>query len=288
MNRGRMTSSLPLDRLRDQHGRFSMLAIDQRESLRQMLSAGGTQQVSDGELVAFKLLVVETLVPHASAVLIDRQYGAPAAAASTRPVILAADILSQSMPGGPVDTAVLDEDVTPEFADQFGAAALKVLVPWLPETSDRAVELSARFMDLCRRSGVPGIVEGVFRPLDPASWSEQDRNDALVEAAKALATTEPDLYKAEVPSFGKGDPDAITAVARAITASIDCPWVVLSSGVHADLFPAAVRACVAGGADGFLAGRAIWADATTSPDPVGFLRTESVRRLQELSAAEAV
>ncbi len=264
-----------------------MLAIDQRESLRQMLTPPGAEPASDGELVAFKLLVVETLVPHASAVLIDRQYGADAALASTRPVILAADILSQSVPGGPVDTAVLDEAVTPEFADQFGAAALKVLVPWLPETSDRAVDLSARFMDLCRAAGVPGIVEGVFRPLDLDSWSAEDRSDALVEAAKALATTGPDLYKAEVPLFGKGDPAQITAVAQRITQSIDCPWVVLSSGVHADDFPGAVRACVAGGADGFLAGRAIWADATTSPDPVAFLRTESVRRLQELSAAEA-
>lgn len=282
-----MTSSPSLDRFRDQHGRFSMLAIDQRESLRQMLSAGGLTTVPDAELVAFKLLVVETLVPHASAVLIDRQYGGPAAAASVRPVILAADLLSQSVPGGPVDTAVLDDEVTPEFASAFGAAALKMLVPWLPERSDEAVDLSARFMDLCRRAGLPGIVEGVVRPLDLASWSDEDRNAALVQAAKDLAATGPDLYKAEVPSYGKGDPAIITAVAAEISASLDCPWVVLSSGVSADRFPGAVAACIAGGAEGFLAGRAIWADATTASDPAEFLRTESVRRLQELSGAEA-
>lgn len=282
-----MIFSQPLDRLRDRYGRFSMVAIDQRESLRQMLSARGPQPTADAELVAFKLLVVETLAPYASAVLIDRQYGGPAAAVSARPVILAADLLSQSIPGGPVDSAVLDEEVTPEFAAAFGAAALKLLVPWQPDRSEEAVDLSARFMDLCHRAGLPGIVEGVFRPWDLSSWSDRDRDDALVQAAKDLAVTKPDLYKTEVPSYGKGDPEAITAVAREITANIDCPWVVLSSGVRADRFPTALHACLVGGAQGFLAGRAIWADATTAPEPAEFLRTESLRRLRSLSDAEA-
>ncbi|MFD1714814.1 hypothetical protein ACFSBZ_10055 [Amnibacterium flavum] len=263
-----------------------MLAIDQRESLRNMLSVGAPSPVSDDELAAFKLLVVETLVPHASAVLIDRQYGGPAAAVSTRPVILAADILSASIPGGQVNVASLDEEVTPDFAIGFGAAALKVLVPWAPDRRDEAIDLSARFMDLCRRAGLPGVVEGVVRPDDIASWTDADRNAALVEATRDLATTNPDLYKAEVPSYGAGDPEVITETARAITEVVDCPWVVLSSGVTAARFPDAVRACVAGGAQGFLAGRAIWADATTSDDPAAFLAGESVRRLQQLSAAE--
>ncbi|GAA2011726.1 hypothetical protein JL107_06820 [Nakamurella flavida] len=275
-----------LDRLRDHTGRFSMLAIDQRESLRQMLTAGASTPVGDADLVAFKQLVVQTLAGHASAVLVDRQYGGPAAAASTRPVILAADLLSQSVPGGPVNVAELDEDVTPEFAREFGAAALKMLVPWAPDGRDRAIDLSARFMDLCRRAGLPGVVEGVVRPDDIASWTDGDRNAALVTAARDFATTAPDLYKAEVPSYGVESPEEISAVARAITGSVDCPWVVLSSGVTAARFPDAVRACVAGGAQGFLAGRAIWADATTSADPRGFLEGESTRRLRGLAAAE--
>ena len=61
-----------IDRLRDARGRFSMLAIDQRESLRQMLGAATGEPVGDDALVAFKTLVVRTLTPHASGVLIDR------------------------------------------------------------------------------------------------------------------------------------------------------------------------------------------------------------------------
>jgi sulfofructosephosphate aldolase len=265
-----------------------MLAIDHRESLRQMLSADAPEPVGDSDLIDFKQLVVEILAPHVSAVLIDRQYGGgAAAAASDRPAILAADLLFQSVPGGPVNVAELDDEVTPDFAIGFGAAALKMLVPWVPDRRDEAVDLSARFMDLCHRSGLPGIVEGVVRPEDIASWEDRDRDQALIQAARDLATTKPDLYKAEVPSYGIGDPDAITEMARAITASLECPWVVLSSHVTTENFPGAVRACAAGGAQGFLAGRAIWADATHAADPAAFLRTESVRRLQELSAPEA-
>lgn len=260
-----------------------MLAIDQRESLRQMLSTQLAAPVEDAALVAFKQLVVETLGTHASAVLIDRQYGGPAAAVSTRPVILAADLLSQSVPGGPVDVAELDEEVTPEFAGAFGAAALKMLVPWVPDRAAQAIDLSVRFMDLCRSAGLPGIVEGVVRPADIASWNDRDRNAAIVEAARDLATTKPDLYKAEVPSYGAGDKGIISEVASAITSSVDCPWVVLSSGVTAERFPGAVQACLAGGAQGFLAGRAIWADATTAADPRAFLQHESVGRLRRLS-----
>ena len=281
-----MTSTLALDRLRGRTGRFSMLAIDQRESLRQMLSAHAPAPVGDAALVTFKQLVVDILGAHASAVLIDRQYGGPAAAASTRPVILAADLLSQSVPGGPVNVAELDEEITPEFAGTFGAAALKMLVPWAPDRRDEAIDLSARFMDLCRRAGLPGIVEGVVRPEDIASWNNRDRDAALVEAARDLATTKPDLYKAEVPSYGTGDAGVITQIASAITSSVDCPWVVLSSGVTAERFPGAVQACIAGGAQGFLAGRAIWADATTAADPRAFLEDESVRRLSRLSNGE--
>ena len=56
-----MTSAASIDRLRNAEGRFSMLAIDQRESLRQMLTAGSGRAVADAELERFKTTVVEAL-----------------------------------------------------------------------------------------------------------------------------------------------------------------------------------------------------------------------------------
>jgi sulfofructosephosphate aldolase len=274
-----------IDSFRDSRGNFSMLAIDQRESLRSMLGrAVPERRIEDSELVAFKVEASRVLTPFASGVLLDRQYGQSAAAAAKCPLILAADILHADYVGGPVTRAELDTDITAEVVERFGATALKMLVPWLPDSRDAAIDLSAAFMDLCRALGLPGIVEGVVRPVDFDTWSDADKNDALVQAAVDLATTNPDLYKAEVPLFGIGESAVIVETAQRITESVDCPWVVLSSGVRAQDFANAVALSMAGGARGFLAGRAVWADATVAPNPVEYMRTVSATRLQELAA----
>lgn len=277
------TTSLtaPINALADSTGTFVMLAIDQRESLRAMMTAKTGQKVPDSALIDFKVKAAKTLTPFASAVLVDRLYGLAAARASSCPLILAADVLHQE-PGGPVTGASLDTKVTAELVEEVGAAALKMLVPWRPDASREAVDLAAEFMQLCKLVGMPGIVEGVVRPADIAQWSDSRRDEAIIMAAQDLAVVKPDLYKAEVPSYGRGDRAATTAVSRHITNVLDCPWVVLSSGVSPADFPSAVAACRSGGASGFLAGRAVWADAVAVDDVDKFLATESVRRMQTL------
>ncbi|GAA1224715.1 hypothetical protein [Pseudonocardia alaniniphila] len=279
------TTGPSLDPLTDRRGGFSMVALDQRESLRAMMAPVMSGPVGDESLVEFKTLATAILSPRASAVLLDRAYGLPAAAARAPGcgLVLAADVLQQE-PGGPVVGATLDEGVTAELAAQLRPDALKMLVPWTPATRSGAVDLAERFMRLCRTLGLPGIVEGVVRPPDISSWSDADRDAAIVRAAEDLAVVGPTLYKAEVPGYGASPAEAITATARRITEVLDCPWVVLSSGVAAERFAAAVQACRQGGASGFLAGRAVWADAVTAPDPAEFLRTESLRRLDALDA----
>lgn len=273
-----------IDTFRDSRGNFSMLAVDQRESLRNMLGrASPGRPIADSELVGFKVQACAALTPYASGVLVDRLYGLPAARTAKCPLILAADVLHSDVAGGPVTRAEVDHEVTAAVVDEFGAIALKMLVAWLPDARDKAASLAQEFMDLCRRLEIIGIVEGVVRPVDFDTWSDADKNAALVQAAQDLATSRPDLYKAEVPLFGAGTPPDIITTAQRITDSVDCPWVVLSSGVDADAFPRAVELSMAGGASGFLAGRAVWADATTATDPGDFLRSQSAARLQQLA-----
>lgn len=283
-----MTAPLPsaLARLANADGHFVMLAIDQRESLRTMLETATGAPVSDDRLTDFKLRASQALTPSATAVLLDRDYGLPAAKAASCALILAADVLQQER-GGPVTDATLDEGVTHALVEEVGAAALKLLVPWMPEAREAAVDLAGRFMDLCHAVGVPGIVEGLVRPADIASWTDEARDQALIEAAADLASIDPDLYKGEVPSYGRGDHAVIAAVSEQITQVLQCPWLVLSSGVSAADFMGAVTACVSGGASGFLAGRAVWADAVTSADPDEFLAQESTERLAVLARAVA-
>ncbi len=55
-------------------GGFGMLALDQREALRQRFAAAGhSTPVSDAVLTAFQVAAARVLTPYASAVLVDRQ-----------------------------------------------------------------------------------------------------------------------------------------------------------------------------------------------------------------------
>lgn len=283
-----MTAPLPaaLAQLANAEDYFVMLAIDQRESLRTMLETATGEPVSDDRLADFKLRASQALTPSATAVLLDRGYGLPAAKAASCPIILAADVLQQER-GGTVTDSTLDEGVTHSLVEDVGAAALKLLVMWMPEAREASIDLAGRFMDLCHAAGVPGIVEGLVRPADIASWTDEARDQAIVEAAANFASVNPDLYKCEVPSYGRGDHAVIAAVSEQITQVLDCPWVVLSSGVSPADFVGAITACVSGGASGFLAGRAVWADAVTAADPDAFLAQDSTERLAAYARAVA-
>lgn len=265
-------------------GMYGMLAVDQRESLRAMMTAVEGGEVADAELSAFKIDATKAISPMSTAVLLDRFYSREAADVAECPIVLAADVLSQER-GGPVTGSSVDTGITAELARRFHASALKMLVQWEPRKREAAIELAASFMELCRSCGLPGIVEGIVHPHDIAEWSQDRRNDALITAATDFASVSPDLYKAEVPSFGRGDEQAIITCAASITEAVPCDWVVLSSGVAPADFARAVTLCVAGGASGFLAGRAVWMDALTSDNVHDYLWNESRPRFRSLLRA---
>lgn len=275
----------PIDVFRDAHGLFTMVAVDQRGSLRHMLASGRSgEAVSDEDLTEFKADLVEAIGDTASGILLDQDYGLAAAQKSQCPVILAADILSSSQPGGPVDIAELDDSVTADTARTFRAQALKFLLPWHPARRSEAIDLAHSFMARCREIGLPGVLEGVVRPREgTAAASSEGFAEALVEAAADLLQTQPDLYKTEVVYSGHHHRELATATARSITEQLYCPWVVLSSGVSGADFPAAAAAAVAGGASGFLAGRAVWSEATRSPQPRTYLRAHAAQNLQTIT-----
>jgi sulfofructosephosphate aldolase len=275
-------------------GRFAMVAMDQRESLRTMIAErGGTplDAVPDAALIDFKVAVASVLSPIASALLVDRDFGLDAtlsagALAAGCGLIVAADRLEQ-LPGQPVTDTALDDRVDPEQVRVLGAAALKLLVIWRDDGGgDRRLAMTRDFVRRCREAGLVSLVEGVVRPVPGRPAHTFDRERAIVEAAGALGACEPDLYKGEVPFHGHAGAGAIADVARLVTESLDCPWVVLSQGVDPDDFAPAVAAALEGGASGFLAGRGIWTDAIAGvSDRAGYeaaVRERAVPRLRRL------
>jgi sulfofructosephosphate aldolase len=268
---------ISLDALARPSGTFLMVAMDQRESLRTMLREHG-HDARDDRLRAFKLAVARELGPYASGLLIDDAYGADVVDDAVRlvppscGVLLAVDVLDQR-PGEAVEDTRLDE----RAELPAGIAALKLLVIWRDDgRRAERVEMSRRFVAGAERHGVLSVLEPVVR--------HEDREWAILEAARELGAVRPSLYKCQVPFGGRAEPAAITAHCRELDTALPCPWVVLSQGVEPADFPAAVEAACKGGASGMLAGRAVWTATLPADDPTELLRAHSVPRLQELAA----
>ena len=260
-----------LDTIARPTGTFAMVAMDQRESLRTMFREHG-YDATDERMARFKESVARELAPHASGFLIDGDHLATVEPHVPKGLILAVDVLHQE-DGAAVEDTSLDEDVRPAAA----VVALKLLVIWRDDhRRDERIELSRRFVQLATSLGLLSVLEPVVR--------HADREWAIVEAARELGALQPSLYKCQVPLEGKGDPAEIAARAREIDAALPVPWVVLSQGVAPDDFPSAVEASCRGGASGFLAGRALWTATLGAEDPAELLHSQSVPRLQRLSA----
>ncbi|HEX3989792.1 MAG TPA: aldolase [Acetobacteraceae bacterium] len=280
-------TALPGDlaRLARPSGAFAMLAIDQREALRTMLADHDGRPVADAAVTAFKLAVTRILSPYASAVLLDRQFVwdqavATGVVAPDCALIAAADRFIPSSTEF-VDSVEIDNDVIPSAVSAQGAAALKLLVIWrADEPAEPRVRMIRAFVDRCRQAGLISIIEPVARP--PRSGGPFDLNAGVIEAAKELGGLGADLYKAQVPSNGRGDEAMIRAACAQLTKAIASPWVVLSSGVEPNDFPRAVELACAEGASGFLAGRAVWRPAIENSDREAALAGDAADRLKRL------
>jgi sulfofructosephosphate aldolase len=271
-------------------GHYAMLALDQRESLRDMYSRTDDGDFAgDDELREFKKLGASVLSPFASGVLLDRPFGLestrPEGIAPTCGLIVAVDVLHQ-IPGHPITHVTFDELATPELLAMVGADAIKVLVLWHRNSgqSERAV-LVERAISLAHEAGVASLVEGIVRPDEGSDgWSDpSERHEAILACAAELAEFGPDIYKAEVPGYVDGDLSRVSEHSALLTSIVGQDWVVLSNGVERHSFESAVTEAMRGGASGFLAGRAIWADAVAEADISGALHDRSIDRLKRLS-----
>ncbi|GAA1217988.1 hypothetical protein [Prauserella alba] len=295
-----MTNPAPYDLtdLARPSGGFAMLAVDQREALRLMLAGAagpapdGTtpddvlRRVDDATLTEFKLAATRALTPHASGVLLDKQFVFDAAVdtgavAPDCGLIAAAD---RFVPGDgeAVTDSVLDETVDPHTVRAQGAVAMKLLVVWRPdEDTRRRVAMVERFVARCRAAGLVSIIEPVSKA--PRRGGDWDWNAGVHAAADELGGLGADLYKSEVPLHGRADTDVLHRECTRLGARIASPWVVLSSGVDADEFPRAVEIACAAGASGFLAGRAVWRTCVGAENLADALEADAVPRLRRLA-----
>ncbi|EAO8905907.1 sulfofructosephosphate aldolase [Salmonella enterica] len=267
-------------------GGFAMLAVDQREAMRLMFAAAGAKTpVADSVLTDFKVNAAKILSPYASAVLLDQQFcyrqavEQNAVAKSCAMIVAADDFIPGN--GIPVDNVVIDKKINAQAVKRDGAKALKLLVLWRSdEDAQQRLDMVKEFNELCHSNGLLSIIEPVVRP--PRCGDKFDREQAIIDAAKELGDSGADLYKVEMPLYGKGARSDLLTASQRLNGHINMPWVILSSGVDEELFPRAVRVAMEAGASGFLAGRAVWSSVIGLPDTELMLRDVSAPKLQRL------
>jgi tagatose-1,6-bisphosphate aldolase len=270
-------------------GTLAIVAMDQRNTLRRMLTAVGRPTEPD-ELRAFKVDVIRALSPSASGVLLDPEFGVPAvreanALAEGCATLVAVEPAERDVWEGE-PRARRDPERNAAWVTGMGGDAVKLLVQMRPDRPRRAGEpdLVAEVVDVvravvadCAAEGVPSVVETLLYALpgeDPLT--PRRRGELIAESARILTEVGPDLLKLEYP----GDAEACRAVADAVTV----PWAVLSAGMPFDAFlDAVVTSCDEGGACGFIAGRVYWREAVAlaGDERTHFLDTTGRARLQE-------
>jgi sulfofructosephosphate aldolase len=269
-------------------GGFAMVALDQRESMRAMFAEHQHAPVTDGQLTEFKVAAGRILGPHASGVLVDKQFALDRFlddnVGQGTALIAAADRLRARREEIVAEVA-LDESIDPVDCRERGVVAMKLLVLYRPD-GDPGVRIGMveRFVERCRTAGLLSIIEPVSRPPMTTAADSWNWDDGILAAATELGHRGADLYKAEVPLHGVGAEAEMSRRCAALSGLIGSPWVVLSSGVPADAFPEAVRLACREGASGFLAGRAVWRSCIGRPDVEQALSDEAVPRLRHLAS----
>jgi tagatose 1,6-diphosphate aldolase len=275
-----------LQQLSTRDGVIAALAIDQRKSLRKMLAAAAEQpweSVPDRQLSEFKGAVAEALTPHASAVLLDPDYGLPAAAkrAPACGLLLTYEMDGFENPRPHRMLALLPEMSVRRLRD-LGAAGVKILLSYAPD--DEPANESKRVMverigAECDALALPFFLEPVtYDPggLDPRSEEYAQRKPEWVirtmeEFSKPHYAV--DVLKVEFPvtaAFVEDSPvftgrrvyamDEALDWYRAADAATSRPYIYLSAGVSTPEFLASLEMAAAAGArfSGVLCGRANW------------------------------
>jgi tagatose-1,6-bisphosphate aldolase len=270
---------------------FSIIAMDQRNTLRRMFAAAG-HDASDDDLRTAKADVARALTPGASGLLSDPTYGVPAIteAGALDPgcgLLVAAEPAERRTYQGEPRTH-RDPALNAQWVLDQGGDALKFFLqlradrknpgsPGEPDLVAEGLAVVQEIIDDCRATGVPVVIENLIYPLPGEDLSDQAREDAIIEAARALDDLDIDLLKLEYP----GSPEGCRRLAKILTK----PWAVLSAGVPFDQFTDIIKiAADEGGASGFIAGRSVWREVVslTGREREEFLATVARPRLDRL------
>ena len=302
----------------DQRGVIAAAAMDQRGSLQKALAKEKGSAVDDRMLEEFKSLVTEVLTQHASAILLDPEWGLPASKrrASGSGLLLAYEKTGydSNTPGRLPD---LLDDWSVRRLKEAGADCLKILLYYTPfdakSINDHKHAWVERIGDECRANDIPFFLElvGYEEGADEKSLAFAKKKPAIVTGSMAEFTKDrygADVLKVEVPINMKfvggakanaGETAYSREEARALfleTAKVATkPFIYLSAGVSNAEFTEALELAAESGVkfSGVLCGRATWKDGIAIYAKQGadafrqWLDTKGVENIRNVNAALA-
>jgi tagatose 1,6-diphosphate aldolase len=203
-----------LNALSNKHGVIAAAAMDQRGSLRKSIaSAKGVpqEQVTDDMMAEFKVAVSRVLTPHASAILLDPEFGIPAAKARSKNAGL---LLAYEESGYDNTKPGRLPDLLPHLSvkriKDLGADAVKILLYYSPFDQQDVNDIKHAFIERigaeCEYYEIPFFCE--FVGYDPAGGDEKGLEYAKKKPAIVMGAMEEfgkpqyriDVLKVEVPT----------------------------------------------------------------------------------------
>lgn len=274
-------------------GTLSLLALDHRNNLRKVLRPEAPSEVSDAELTAFKSEAVAALVPEATAVLLDPEFGAAQTIANgampgDRGLIVAVEQTGYAGPSHARESRLL-EGWGPAKVRRMGASAAKLLVYYHPDSATaRGIENLVRQVSAeCVREDLLLVLEPLVYNPDPGSerLTPSARRHAILETARRLAASGVDLLKSEFPADPANETEWLAAC-QELSAASRAPWILLSAAVDFETFLRQTELACRAGASGVAVGRAVWSEAPrlTGESRAAFLRGEARRRMAAVTA----
>ncbi|HTS50896.1 MAG TPA: tagatose 1,6-diphosphate aldolase [Bryobacteraceae bacterium] len=309
-----------LNALSNKDGVIAAAAMDQRGSLQKAIAAArgiSTDQVTADMMSEFKVAVTKVLTPHASAILLDPEFGLPAAKArsSNAGLLLAYEEsgYDNTKPGRLPD---LLPHVSARRIAGWGANAVKILLYYTPFDDPQVNDIKHAFIERigaeCEALQIPFFCE--FVGYDPKGGDEKGFEFAKAKPQVVIGSMQEfskpqyliDVLKVEVPinanyvegsSVYKGQKaysrqEALGHFRRAAEVAAK-PFIYLSAGVSNAQFVESLNMAAEAGTDysGVLCGRATWKEGIPIYAKQGvkaledWLSNEGVKNINAVNAA---
>jgi tagatose 1,6-diphosphate aldolase len=242
--------------------------MDQRRSLRRMLAVAAEtaeESISDAALADFKAAVTAALTPHASAVLLDPEYGLEAARRKAPGCGLLLTYESDGYENPrPHRMLALMPGVSVRRLRDLGADAIKILLSYNSGADEFANDEKRAWIERigneCEALDMPFL-------LEPVTYDATAREKPALVVRLMEEFSKPvykvDVLKVEFPVVA-GTPewtgDEAKAWYRAAGEVVGVPYIYLSAGVGIAEFVASLELAAEAGAkfSGVLCGRATW------------------------------